>query len=96
MIQLCAIIEVRSFSALERFEMEVKTIMLEHGRRVISAFETRRELNGSGEEVHFLEFESNEGFESYKSDPRMIELSELRKLAISKIEVKKSERLKSY
>ena len=64
--------------------------------RIISAFETQRNQDGSGEEIHFLEFESEQAFNNYRNDPRLNEFSDLRDQAITSTEVKFCNHEKSY
>ncbi len=70
MIHVFAKIQVINFSALEKFEREAAKIMLEHQGRFLTAFETQRNTDGSGEEIHILEFQSAEHFEKYRQDAK--------------------------
>ena len=96
MIHVVVNIQVKNFDALEKFEHEAAKLMLEHNGKIISAFEVIRNSDGSGEEIHLLEFQSREHFLRYKADAKHQLLAELRSQAITAIEVKISTRLKSY
>ncbi len=96
MIYLFVKIHVKNFSALEKFEHEAVKIMLEYNGKIITALETLRNIDGSGEEIHFVEFQSSECFERYRQDARYLQLNTLREQAISSIEIKISNQLKFY
>jgi len=78
---------VRDFSALEIFECKANSIMKEYQGVIKNAFETKRNVDGSGEEVHFLEFASVAQFERYRADVRLNDLAELKKTAITSMDV---------
>ena len=61
-----------------------------------SAFETSREKDRSGTEIHILEFPSLQLFNEYRNDAHLASLCELRKKAISNTEIKISSRIKLY
>ena len=96
MIQAFAKIQVKNFSALEKFEREAAKIMFEHQGRFLTAFEIQRNTDNSGEEIHILEFQSTEHFEQYRQNEKHQSLKELRAEAISATEIKLSTQLKSY
>jgi len=64
--------------------------------RILSAFETVRETDGSGEEIHVLEFPSESLFTDYRADKSLEDLANLRNQAISNTEVEISLKTKSY
>lgn len=96
MIYFFVKIYVKNFSALEKFEHAAAKIMLEYNGKILTAFETLRNPDGSGEEIHLLEFQSSELFEQYRHDARYFQLKILREQAISSIEIKISHQLKYY
>lgn len=96
MINILAKIQVKNFAALEKFEHEAAKLIAEHNGRIIAAFETLRNSDSSGEEIHLLEFQSKEDFQKYREDQRHLPLQELRAQAISETEIKVSLTIKSY
>jgi len=96
MIQILVKIQVKHFIALEKFERSAAQIMLTYQGRFLAAFETARNIDDSGEEIHILEFPSEKHFEKYRNDERHHSLMELRAEAISATEIKISTQLKSY
>ena len=96
MHKILAVLQVRDFEALELFERKASEIMSDHGGRIVTAFETNRNEDGSGEEVHLLEFRNEECFTNYRNDERYLALKSLREKAISNTEVKVELRDKSY
>lgn len=81
---------------LDEFERKASIIMADYQGKIVSAFETVRNTDGTGEEVHFVEFPSEEEFDKYKGDPRLQELRGLRERAILSTEIKISQNEKSY
>ena len=96
MINVLVRLEVKNFEALEKFEKQAITIMNRYRGRLVSAFETARREDGTGEEVHVLEFPSEEAFALYRGDDSLAELSGLRNQAILSTEVQVSLQPKSY
>lgn len=96
MYKILAILQVRNFQALDEFERRASVIMSEHGGRIASVFETRRNADGSGEEVHVVEFPDVERYENYRLDDRHGELKALRERAVSCTEIKVCLSEKSY
>lgn len=96
MITILVRLEVKDFSALEEFESQAARIMQNYQGRISSAFETIRKPDGSGEEIHILEFPNEESFANYRADKSLAALSSLRNKAISNTEVKISVSIKSY
>ena len=96
MINILVTIEVKNFTLLADFESKAVQIMQSHGGSMIRAFESQRNEDGSGQEVHLLEFPSESAFVDYRSDPRLLEYAELRDRAISSTVVIKSSQVKSY
>jgi len=96
MIHILVKLTVKNFIALEEFERQAVAIMIIHGGQLLSAFETRRNEDGSGEEVHVLAFPSADAFAAYRADAALAMLRDLREEAISHTEIQVSERIKSY
>lgn len=96
MINILVKLEVKDFCALEVFEKQASMIMGKYQGRIISAFETFRNSEGSGEEIHVLEFPNEEAFINYRSDNSLVNLASLRDQAISNTEVKISLCVKAY
>lgn len=89
-------LHVKNFEALELFETQACSIMEKYQGRMITAFETVRNDNGTGEEVHVLEFPSETEFNSYRVDRELTNLRELREKAIAKTDVTISNNIKKY
>ena len=94
--KLLAILQVRDFDALDEFERKASDIMSDHGGKIVAAFESCRNEDGSGEEVHLLDFKNEEGFTNYRNDDRHQALKSLRDKAIASTEVKVVLKEKSY
>lgn len=73
MINILVTLEVKNFDLLTLFESKAAEIMHSHGGRILSGFETIRNKDNSGQEVHLLEFPSDTAFAEYRADPRFIE-----------------------
>lgn len=96
MINILVKLEVKDFSAFDEFEKQASLIMGKYEGRIISAFETIHNSDGSGQEIHVLEFPNEMLFSKYKSDPALSELAPLREKAISNTQVQVSLSLKTY
>ena len=96
MLNILVKLEVKDFDALEEFETQAVRIMQEYKGSIVSAFETVRNPDGSGEEVHILQFPSEAHFASYRSDKSFEKLSSIRERAISSTEIIMSLNVKSY
>ena len=96
MIHILVKLTVKNFNVLEEFERQAVAIMKRHGGQLLSAFETCRNEDDSGEEVHVLAFPSDEAFAGYRVDGDLVDLKDLRDRAISHTEVLVSKRLKTY
>jgi uncharacterized protein (DUF1330 family) len=70
--------------------------MRDYGGRIVSAFETTRNPDGSGEEIYYLEFQGEVAFNQYRLDPRYLALDKLRQKAISGTEIKIVAKAKTY
>jgi len=96
MIHLYAKLTVREFAAFEQFEYKANAIMAKYHGRILHAFELRREVDGSGEEIHILEFPNELAFDEYRADCDLVELANLRAKAIVATEVTALIKIKSY
>ena len=68
MYKLLVTLQVRNFQTLAEFEAQAAHVMAGYNGRIASAFETVRNEDGSGEEVHLVEFPLEEDFIRYKND----------------------------
>ena len=96
MYKLLVTIQVADFQALNEFEKYASAIMSDYQGKIISAFETLKNDDGSGEEIHIVEFQSEKDFTSYKNDSRLDRLADLREKAITGTEIKICINEKSY
>lgn len=96
MINILVTLEIKDFYLLAEFESKAVQIMRSYGGDIVRALETFRNGDGSGQEIHLLEFPSESAFADYRSDPRLLEYAELRDRAISSTAVIKSSQVKSY
>ena len=96
MINVLVTIEVNNFSLLSDFESKAVKIMHSHGGGMIRAFETKRNEDGTGQEIHLLEFPNITAFDEYRSNPLLLEYAELRSKAIESMVVVISTEQKEY
>ena len=96
MYKILVILQVLDFQALNAFERKASKVMADYQGKIIWAFETIRNEDGSGEEVHIVGFPREEDFTNYRNDPRLQELRDLRAKAISGTEIKIGINEKSY
>ena len=96
MINILVRLAVKDFEVFEKFENQASLIMGKYKGRIISAFETVRNSDGSGQEVHVLEFPSEEAFALYRKDASLLALSSLRERGISNTEIDVSLCVKTY
>ncbi|MEM7358381.1 MAG: DUF1330 domain-containing protein [Pseudomonadota bacterium] len=84
-LQIVVLLKIREPGAFHEFETHANQIMARHSGRIVSAFKPENELSSDSDvhEVHILEFQSREDFLSYRSDPELFALAELRERAIS-------------
>ncbi len=85
MIQVIVLLEVKDTNAFQEFERQAVKIMKKYEGKLLAAFEPDASQSSSSNiaEIHYLQFPSIEAFKKYRADPQHIELSELRKKAIS-------------
>lgn len=82
---------------LRSYETRVIPILRRHGGRLLSAFKPQGNDDPEHpDEVHLIEFPSEDAFQSYRGDPEVTRLSELRAIAISKSTIYVSEELVDY
>lgn len=96
MFRFVVILQVLDFQLLDEFEREASRIMADYQGKIICAFETARNEDGSGEEIHLVEFQREDDFISYRNDPRLLALRDLRAAAISRTEMKTGRAEKLY
>lgn len=99
MIHILAMLHAGSegIEGLRDYETRVIPVMKMHGGRLLSAFRPKgHEREECPDEIHLIEFPSDEAFQSYRTDPRVARLAELRGVTISKTEIYVSEELLEY
>ena len=96
MINILVRLSVKDFDLFETFEKQAAMIMSKYDGRIISAFEIARNPDGSGEEIHILEFPNEDTFNRYRADAELAKLSELRQQAIAGTEVQMNLCIKTY
>ena len=99
MIHILAMLHagLEGVEGLRAYEARVIPIMREHGGRVLSAFKPEgHEHPDCPDEIHLIEFPSDEAFQSYRDDPQITRLAEMRGISISKTSVYLSEELIDY
>lgn len=96
MIHILVRLEVRDFNALDEFEHKAAAIMKKYQGRIVSAFEITHNEDGTGEEIHILEFTDDTAFANYRADSSLAQLADLRSQAISNTQVLISTKLKFY
>lgn len=89
MIQIIALIYAgkRGLEGLREFESKAISILREHSGILVSASTSSPSISSGPDEVHVIQFPSNEDFDAYKRDVRLVELSGLRQEVIRKIEL---------
>lgn len=95
-INVLVTIDVLDFNYLYLFECKAAEVMYFHGGKIVRAFETQRNEDNTGLEVHLLEFPSEIAFSNYRKDLRLVELSGLRDMGIKSTNVSLSIKLKVY
>ncbi len=96
MVNILVTMEVKDFALLAVFERKAVAIMGAHGGEVVRAFECGRNEDGSGKEIHLLEFPSLVAFESYRSNPLLLKYANLRSKAIESTAIVISTESKEY
>lgn len=96
MINILVTLEVKDFDSLAAFESKAVQVMQFHGGDIIRAFESQRNEDGSGQEIHLLEFPNIAAFDEYRSSSLLLEYTELRSKAIDSTVVVISSELKEY
>lgn len=96
MINVLVTLEVKNFTLLSEFETKAVQFMHSHSGRIVKAFETKRNADNSGQEIHLLEFPSIDAFDAYRSNPILLQYAALRNEAIESTSVIISETNKEY
>lgn len=98
MIKVIVLLEVKDPKALQLFERQAVKIMKKYEGKLVVAFEPDANESSSSNiaEIHYLQFPSIDAFKKYRADPQHLELSELRKKAISNITIFVSGNTKDY
>ena len=96
MITILVTLEVKSFALLTDFEAEAVQIIHAHGGCIVRAFETVRNDDDSGQEIHLLEFPSMNAFNEYRADSELLKYAGLRNSAIAETSVVISDKQKEY
>ena len=96
MYRVLAILKVIDFDALTEFETKASKLMSRYGGRIVKAFETYRNDDGAGEEIHLIEFQNEKCFNDYRSDNWHKENRKLRELAISETKTILDPKEKAY
>ncbi|TBR41375.1 DUF1330 domain-containing protein [Marinomonas agarivorans] len=96
MIHVLVKLTVKNFTALETFERKAARIMVRYEGQILTAFETIRNENNTGEEIHILAFPDEAAFLAYRADAELVELAKLRDEAIIKTDIHLSLTAKSY
>jgi len=63
-INILVRLEVKDFGDFDEFEKQASMIMEKYKGRIISAFETGRNSDGLGQEIHVLEFPNEDALQS--------------------------------
>ena len=88
---------IEGIDGLHDYESRVIPIMRMHGGRILSAFRPRgHEHPECPDEIHLIEFPSDESFQSYRNDPEVARLAEMRGVKISKTTIYVSEGVLDY
>ena len=98
MIYVVAILKVKNVAAFNEFESQAIQILKSHGGVLVSAFEADPSDVSSSDniEVHYIQFPTIESYNSYRADPALEQLADLRSNAIHSTKLYVSERLKEY
>lgn len=79
--------------AIRKYESKVMPLMREYDGKLLSAFKPK---DTPPDEIHLIEFPSEEAFSLYQQDSRVVELKAERENAISKTELYISSEIISY
>lgn len=70
-------------AALRAYETQVLPVLQAHGGHLLSAFEPQSDGSVPGpDEIHLIEFPSEQAFQAYRNDARVAELADARAQAI--------------
>ncbi len=79
--------------AIRQYESKVVSIMREYGGKLLSAFKPK---NNPPDEIHLIEFPSEEALTQYQQDSRVTELKAEREIAISTTDLHVSSDMINY
>lgn len=80
----------------EAFEREAAGIMALHGGRIECAIRIQAAQAESPYEVHIVVFPSESAFESYRADPKTLDLAQRRRLIIAKTSIMSGQSVGPY
>lgn len=96
MIYLIANIQVKDFERFEIFERLISTYLADVGAMIVTALEIEKNEDGTGEEVHILQFPDLNAFETYKRVTSTDEVRGLGEEAIESLSLKRARARKTY
>lgn len=98
MIYIVAILEIKNDEAFEDFETQAIQILRSHDGELVAAFnpDSLDTAAKSGIEVHYIQFPAIENYNSYRADPALQALSDIRSNAIHRTQLYISDHLKDY
>lgn len=83
MYTLLVTINVENFELFEEFELNASRIMKSYGGTILKAFEIERQDDGSGKEVHLVQFSDRDSFERYRHDEELESIRTMQFNAVS-------------
>ena len=96
MINILVTLEIKNFTLLSELENKAVQFMHSHSGCIVKAFETKRNDDNSGQEIHLLEFPSMDAFDAYRSDSVLLQYAALRNEAIESTSIIISDKSKEY
>jgi uncharacterized protein (DUF1330 family) len=96
-INIIAILEVKNREEFNKFETQAIQIIRSHGGKLVAAFEpdTSSSSDSDGIEVHYIQFPDLDKYNSYRADPALAVLSQLRSRAIRSTQLYVSDKVKA-
>lgn len=96
-INIIAILEVKNREEFNKFETQAIQIIRSHGGKLVAAFEpdTSSSSDSDGIEVHYIQFSDLDKYNSYRADPALAVLSQLRSRAIRSTQLYVSDKVKA-
>lgn len=83
MYTLLVTITIDDFELFEEFERNASRIMKKYNGEILKAFEMERTVEGSGKEVHLVQFPDHEMFEKYRHDEELESIRSMQFSAVS-------------